>query len=350
VVAHHLSIPVGTPLQILEAAARAGLATEPLRATAGLGTVGSAFGPRTVPLPSVWSLWEAVMGRLRDPGFPISVAERHRLDTYGALALTAITSNDLRDALGKVIRFWRLWTSASEWRLEPCTGGARLIFIHALEEFGLGQRCDQEFTLAEMTAGIRQVIGDDRWAPHEVRFRHPCPCKVDRHEAFFGVQPTFGAARAELLLRTSDLARPTIRANAMLAGFFERHSEGLLRKVEDLPEDALRIKAAITDELRGKVPHLASVASRLAIGARTLRRQLENQGLSFRTLVDQARAEMAREYLEQSLRSIGEIAYLLGFSAPSAFHRAFKRWTGLSPVQYRQQGERREQPTDELRR
>ena len=51
---------------------------------AGLGTVGSAFGPRTVPLPSVWSLWEAVMGRLRDPGFPISVAERHRLEPWRA--------------------------------------------------------------------------------------------------------------------------------------------------------------------------------------------------------------------------------------------------------------------------
>jgi AraC-like DNA-binding protein len=79
---------------------------------------------------------------------------------------------------------------------------------------------------------------------------------------------------------------------------------------------------------------------RLAIGARTLRRQLDEQGITFKSLVDQTRAELAPEYLQHSPRSIGEIAYLLGFSEPSAFHRAFKRWTGVSPLQYRLQANR----------
>jgi AraC-like DNA-binding protein len=335
VAVRELRIPIGTPLQILDAASRAGLATEPLRDAVGLAAGGPAFGLRTIPLRRAWQLWEAVISRLRDPGFPIAVAEIYRPETYGVLTLTAITSSDLRDALNKVIHFWRLWTSASQWTIEPGGRGHRLIFAHAIGELGLGQRCDQEYTLAEMTAGIRQVIGDERWSPLEARLRHPRPRSVERHEAFFGAGVVFGAAQAELRVRESDLARPTVRASGMLATFFEQHSEQLLRSVQELPADVLRIKAAILEELHGRMPHLTDVASRLAIGARTLRRQLDEQGITFKALVDQTRAELAREYLERSLHSIGEIAYLLGFSEPSAFHRAFKRWTGLSPQRYR---------------
>jgi AraC-like DNA-binding protein len=161
------------------------------------------------------------------------------------------------------------------------------------------------------------------------------------HEPFFGAPLAFGAARVELKLRESDLRRTPLRADRMLREFFERYCEELFHRMGHLPANIPCIKGAIAEELRGGVPCLTAVASRLAVGDRTLRRQLQKQGLSFRALVDLTRSEMAREYLEQSLLSISEIAYLLGFSGASAFHRAFRRWTGMAPLRYREQSGRR---------
>jgi len=331
-----LTIPFATAAQILEAASRAGLDREKACTAAGIDPDQAARGSGAVLLQALWRLWEVVMLRLRDPAFPIAVAELHRLDRYGALTFLAMTSRDVEEAMGNVARFWRLWTSASSWELERRSTSGHLVFAHFVGDCALGQRCDQEFTLAEMTQAIRQVIGNAQWAPLEVRFRHERPRSIARHETFFGAPLVFGAARVELKLRESDLRLTPLRADRMLGEFFERHAEELVRKMGDLPADILRIKAAIVDELRGSVPRLSAVASRLAVGGRTLRRQLQRQGLSFRALVDLTRGEMAREYLEQSRLSIAEIAYLLGFSESSAFHRAFRRWTGEAPLRYRE--------------
>ncbi|HWO08502.1 MAG TPA: helix-turn-helix transcriptional regulator, partial [Polyangiaceae bacterium] len=80
----------------------------------------------------------------------------------------------------------------------------------------------------------------------------------------------------------------------------------------------------------------ALIARRLGLGERTLQRRLRDEGTSFAALLDEARAELARSYLGDSKLAIFEVAYLLGYSEPSAFNRAFRRWTGKSPREYRE--------------
>ncbi len=83
---------------------------------------------------------------------------------------------------------------------------------------------------------------------------------------------------------------------------------------------------------------LDQVARNLGLGVRTLQRQLRSEGIGFAALVDEVRGTLAREYLQDRRLSVGEIAYLLGFSEPSAFSRAFRRWTGRSPQSLRAEG------------
>jgi len=80
---------------------------------------------------------------------------------------------------------------------------------------------------------------------------------------------------------------------------------------------------------------MESIAAPLGLSRRSLQRRLQDEGFSFRALHEQIRAELACRWLEQSTMALGEVAYLLGFSEPSAFHRAFKRWTGQTPAAYR---------------
>ena len=87
------------------------------------------------------------------------------------------------------------------------------------------------------------------------------------------------------------------------------------------------------------VPTLEQVAKRLATSERTLRRRLEEGGTSFRNLLDETRAELARSYVRDRRLPLTEVAFLLGFSEPSAFHRAFKRWTDTTPSAWRQRAE-----------
>jgi AraC-like DNA-binding protein len=210
---------------------------------------------------------------------------------------------------------------------------ARLSFVQA-GDLSLGQRCDHEFSLAEMTAGIRKVVGQPAWAPLEVRLGHPRPPSIATHEAFFCAPVVFGAARPEILTRASDLRLPMLRADRMLARFLERHAEELLAKIADAPDELTAVKRVIIEEL-SRGAREESVAARLAMGVRTLRRHLKDRGRSFRALVDEVRRELAERHLEEGRLDIGEISDLLGFSEPSAFHRAFRRWTGTAPQRFR---------------
>jgi AraC-like DNA-binding protein len=99
------------------------------------------------------------------------------------------------------------------------------------------------------------------------------------------------------------------------------------------------IRRVLTDELCDGEPTLERVAKRLHMSGRTLHRRLKEQGASFRLVVGEVRLELARRYLRERQATIGEIAFLLGFSEPSAFHRAFKRWTGHSPAAFRRRSD-----------
>ena len=98
-----------------------------------------------------------------------------------------------------------------------------------------------------------------------------------------------------------------------------------------------QLRRAIGEALRTGVPSLAELASALGTSERTLRRRLGEHGWSYRALLDATRMDLARCYVRDRGLPLAEVAFLLGFSEPSAFHRAFKRWAGMTPREFREQ-------------
>jgi AraC-like DNA-binding protein len=125
------------------------------------------------------------------------------------------------------------------------------------------------------------------------------------------------------------------RGDSGLAAVLERHAQMLMAQLPRLSDDIARVRTMIQEELKGGDPSLDHVARKLGNSRRALQRRLAAENLTYAQVLDEVRSTMGRAYLGQRELSIAEVAYLLGFSEQSSFTRAFKRWTGMSPVEFR---------------
>ena len=200
----------------------------------------------------------------------------------------------------------------------------------------MGDACrhDCEMTLAIAVSFARRVTGVD-WTPREVSFRHSRPQSVAEHERIFRSPVRFGRPSNELIFDSSLLALPMAKADAGLCAILDRHARELLAKSPRRGGLAERVRRLLGEALNGGDPRQEAVSQKLGISVRTLQRRLSEEGTSHQDLLDEVRSELSRRYLQESKLAICEVAYILGFSEPSAFHRAFRRWTGVTPKEFR---------------
>ena len=132
------------------------------------------------------------------------------------------------------------------------------------------------------------------------------------------------------------LDAPCVAADPGLRAVLESHALERLRHLPENPSVADRARALLADGAgAGALPTAALLAALLRMSLRTLDRALAAEGTSFRRLLEQLRREVSARALAESRHSVSEVAFLLGFNDLSAFYRAFKRWTGQTPVQFR---------------
>src|SRR5262249_39669466 len=130
------------------------------------------------------------------------------------------------------------------------------------------------------------------------------------------------------------LERPFAAPNPSTHAYLERHAARLLEALD--PERwSDRVRRTLAENLRRGTVQQAQVARRLAVSERTLQRRLGEEGLSFAGILDAVRRDLCLGYIAEPSLAVYEIAFLLGYSEPSALHRAFRRWTGESPQAYR---------------
>jgi AraC-like DNA-binding protein len=157
------------------------------------------------------------------------------------------------------------------------------------------------------------------------------------HRAFFKAPVEFGTGVCDFVFDRADAERAVLpKADPAMNAFFARYANTLLEQhvQPDLPV-VERIRAFIERHLADGEPTAESAAKQLAMSGRSLRRSLRGEGTTFRELVEGVRRARAHALLDQPHITASETAYLLGFSDLTAFSRAFKRWTGKSPREYR---------------
>jgi AraC-like DNA-binding protein len=317
--------------KLLDAAIAAGLDPSTLPPLEAHESEADSFEAR-IPQESQLELWEAVMRSLRDPFFPTFVGARSQPRDYDVVGFAYMTRANLREALEQALRYGSVWSDSSSWDITP--GERELtVTVHMEEPLRLGARCLSECLLAEIIHSGRLLTGTDV-RPNEVRFSHPAPRDTRAIEAFYKAPVRFDCPASQLVLDADVLTTPLLKADPDLAAFFAHRADDLLERysVEGL---ARRLRVLLEGELGRGLPTLETAAARLGVSARTLRRRLQEEGTTFQDTLDETRCELAKRHLGEDKLALGEVAFLLGFSEPSAFHRAFKRWTGQTPLSYR---------------
>jgi AraC-like DNA-binding protein len=193
-----------------------------------------------------------------------------------------------------------------------------------------------EFLFASLLFNAWRFIGK-RPRPLRVELAHPGPEDRALYEEHFR-EVRWGAAEHALWLVAAALELPHHAPDRALLQILCSHADGLLKQLPAQPQSfAERARAAIADELSGGNPGAEQVAARLGVSLRTLHRRLAEEGTAHRELVDEVRRAQAMLHLAGTRFAIGEISFLLGFSHPNAFYKAFKRWSGTTPALYREQ-------------
>jgi AraC-like DNA-binding protein len=315
------------------AAAGAGANARELLSIAGVN-------PDSPPDPGVmisdaayYAMWERMAEQMDVTALPLKVGASMRCDEYGALGLAWKAAPDLSGSFSRVARYARLWTTVVEYELRPHPRGKLFVLLRAGER-RLGLRLSNETTLASSVSISRQVCPVD-FAPLEVHFQHPAPRITAHHEAYFQSDVMFDSEVDGLVLSDTSLAQPNKLGDEGITRFLLSHLDEELSSLRVEPSLERQTKDAISRSLSEGLPKMADIARSLGMSARSFHRRLDEHGMSFKTLTDDTRRELAEGLLRDERYALSEIAFLTGFSEQSAFTRAFKRWVGVTPASYR---------------
>ena len=281
-------------------------------------------------------LWDEAARLTGDRDFGLHLAEWIALCTeelFDVLAFAVRSCATLGDHYRLAGRYLRLVHQGIYLRLEEEQDVARLVHGH-YDEPSTPPRHPVEGMLALALLQGRRAIGEE-FAPQAVCFTHARPEQVNEQERIFRAPVHYGCPRNELVLDRALLVRPQLHAEPRLLAMLDRQLTGLLSELPENRSFQDVVRRCMMDELPEREPAVAAIATKLHMSPRTLQRRLQSEDTSFATVLSELRRNLALRYLRDDRIAIGEVGFLLGFLDVAAFQRAFKRWTGSTPAQYR---------------
>jgi AraC-like DNA-binding protein len=308
-----------------------GVSTIAVLRSAGLPTDLFEQGKIWVTTEEMFALYTAVREISADAGIGLKLGSEDRPEHYNPIAIAALYSRSFGDALKRIARYKRL-VSPQEIRISEGRKECAVEFVWLLAE------STEAPTWIDMCFGWTVTIGrrgtGRNLHPSRVELRRPEEHRR-LYENYFGCSLKFGARRNRLFFRTEDVRQPFVTHNPELLELVAPQLESELK--QQLADGPLkeRTKGILKRLLAGQKPRLEDISAELRVGARTLQRRLLEEGITFHDLVEEARREMAQHYLRQPALELNETAYLLGYEDPNSFIRAFHKWEGTSPGEWR---------------
>jgi AraC-like DNA-binding protein len=288
---------------------------------------------RYLPGGTMQAVWARALEMTRDDCLGLHLAMAAPVDAFDLHAYAMLSSPTLRDAFARACRYQRLINEGTTLTLREGPNDGTL--QHALANGAAVARQPAEF-LAATWVRIGRLVTGTEWLPSGVFFAHERPRDTSEHASIFGIAPHFSAARTALQLTTETLSLTNGRADATLAGLLDRYAVSLLDQHPVVRTITGQVHAWLVESHGAGAPTATRAAKAMAMSERTLHRKLADEGTTFRVVLDRFRHETAATLLNTRRYSIAEVAFLLGYSELSAFYRAFRRWTGRSPGELRE--------------
>lgn len=325
--------PIETPLaklprNLLDALQAAGVDTLAIANGLGLSADSLETGMTFVDADRLFcAAWDAIA----DPCIGLQAGALVQPERFGVVGIAAMSSADFGTAVQCKARYWRLiWGDAYEVRLGVAEAAAVLTPAGPVRPY---TQAKVDMELASLLAFGRKFTGR-HIVPVRLTLCQPPPAWRERYEEVFGCPVHFSSDENSLVFARQDFALPLLSRNAEVAALMTGGAEAALSR---LGKGAIRSQVGVVIDrmLEGDEPTLTAVARRMHRSVRTLQRQMADEEIRFTDVLDERRRAAGERYLGQSAATSQEVAFLLGFSTPSSFFRAFKRWTGQTPEEWR---------------
>jgi AraC-like DNA-binding protein len=266
----------------------------------------------------------------RDPALGLHVGEREHghFTAFGAAGMLFSVVPTFREAVAAMASFHEVARDHQDIFIRS-EANSLAVGYELFEATGTVRMCLAELVLTNLTIMLRQFSGITG-GPLRVQFDHPAPAHAAEYHRVFGCDVQFGCPRVALVVSNEVADRRQLLSNPELASMLRQEAEGSSRP-RTLSE---RVRHQVRESWLSGAPTMETVARGLGMSQRSLHRHLAQHGLDYRSILNEARLQAAAALLRQRRLSVKQVAHEVGFSNASAFYRAFKRWTGVSPSEY----------------
>ncbi len=318
---------------IVDAAVGSGVDRDELLQAAGIRPQDLADDDARMGYERVSALWNEAARLRGDQAFGLHLAERLSPKNFGPVGLAVRSCATAHEALDRLLGYVQV--AFPDTAITLVRQGAYARFCHRYcGNPSLATRHAADLILGMFVVGGRRFIGVD-WNPREVAFRAPAPATVDEYCRVFRAPLRFDQLLNSVVFDASLLDLPMTHGDAEVLSVMDKYAGEFLEVLSADHSLTVSVQRSIATALRGGDPGLTSTAAVLGIAPRTLQRRLRGENTNHRQILDRVRCERALRLLPRDELSVAQIAEQLGFSEPSAFNRAFRRWTGRAPSDWR---------------
>ncbi|MDG2336322.1 MAG: AraC family transcriptional regulator [Myxococcota bacterium] len=280
---------------------------------------------------NVWHLWNEAQQVTGDSCIGLHLAQELSPNDFGLIGYILASSATVREALKRLRRFHRLLADSVQYSFPETESG--FILRHELAGGAPVFDAMSAYVLAVPVKMFQQSFGQ---VPEieEVRLSCQRPGDVGEYERFFNAPLMFEAGENAITISILlDATVPT--ADPALNQVLEGYAKSLIANAPSRDSAAGALQEQVVRLLPEGVPSASRAGEELGMSERSLRRRLREEGTSFSEIVTRIRRQLALKHLDSADLTVSEIAYLLGFSDPTAFHRAFRSWEACTPLEYR---------------
>ncbi|MBA2539758.1 MAG: AraC family transcriptional regulator ligand-binding domain-containing protein [Deltaproteobacteria bacterium] len=280
--------------------------------------------------PAQFCVAWAELVRLTKPAIALAIADALPAGAFGIVEYVCRSAPTVRQALLQWVRYLNLLDDAVVVGL-AVEGDRACLRVEVESEAPAGGA--HELCFALVAQRVRQLSALP-FRVTAVEFVHRCAGDPAIYRAWFDAPVRFGAPLNQIVFPSAALDANLISSDPQLLAILTRAADELQARAPADPSLQAQVARVLRDALRTEEGHVDHVAKRLGLTSRSLQRRLKEEGTSFNLVREQTRRDLTQRYLAEKL-SISEISFLVGFSEPSAFFRAFKRWTGMTPIEAR---------------
>lgn len=282
----------------------------------------------------IHEMFKAAMAITGDGHLGLHIGEYYSVDSMNVIGQIVMNCRTAREVHEKIVRYGDILRNGDGSIITETDTG--LAVIEYTTDYPHASTLAQvvECMISAWISVMTKLTGAPI-RPVEICFRHQAPEDIREHERIFSAPVRFGQTWNAAVIESAYLDIPIPYPNPELLEILEAYAGKVLTRIRDDKPFTKETSRFITSSLPSAIPKIEAAATHFYMSLRSFQRALEKEETTYRKLVDQVIRSLAASYLSRESVSIGEIAFLLGFSDVSTFHRSFKRMTGHTPAQYR---------------